>query len=334
MVNGSRGVVPIDLVAIAVLCGLVTLFSVQNIGPAAIRAPLGFAFVILAPGYALAAVLFPYERRQRNGWVIPADQGDKRSRITFVERIVISAGLSLAIVPLTGLLLGYTQWGFNPTALTAAIAILTVILSIAATVRRWAVPTEKRFTFPVLSAPTQLAAFIGEPRTAREETLAVVVILGLVISTAGIGFAATVPDNGERYTEFYIQGQDPESGEFEPDAYPEEWGAAESVDMVVGLTNQEGETVSYTIVVQQQQLSPTSDGYQVSDRTELDRIDVTAGAGETWREQLELTPTESSDDARIAYLLYVGEPPEEPTADTAYRTVHLSASGVPNEAET
>lgn len=334
MEHDPGAIVPIDLVSVVALCGVVTSLIIQHTGPAVIRIPLGFIFVLFAPGYALAAVLFPYNgNRSKHGAVLTEQEGTW-GQITFVERLVVSVGLSVAIVPLAGLVLGYSPWGYNPTVLTVTIASLTIIAAIAGTIRRWTVPSDQRFIVPTVSIPTHFAAFIGKPATSREETLVVVIILGLVVSTAGIGFAATVPGNGERFTEFHIQAQDADSGAIEPDAYPNAWAVAEPVDVVVGLTNQEGETVEYTIVVQQQQLGQTTDGYEVTDRTELDRLDVTVGAGETWSEQLEVIPTESSDNARIAYLLYVGEPPDEPTAETAYRTVHLSAGGDTDETGT
>lgn len=333
MVNGSRATVPIDLVAIAALCGFVIFFSILDVVPPSIRIPLGFVFVLVAPGYALASALFPRGGSTDNKPNFSTDRNGEPTRITFVERLVLSVGLSIAVVPLVGVLVSYTQWGFDPTAVTIAIVCLTVTAAIVGTIRRWMIPIDQRFEVPVASAPTRLAAFLGEPETDREETLALVIILGLVVSTTGIGFAATVPGNGERFTEFYIQAQNPESGDFEPDAYPDEWAVDEPVDVFVGVTNQEGQTVNYTIVAQQQQLSSTNGRYQITAITELDRLEVTVDAGESWGERLEVTPTESSDGTRIAYLLYVGEPPDNPTAETAYRTVYLSADGDTDETE-
>lgn len=326
MANGSRAAVPIDLVAIVVVCGFVTFFMLQGIKTQSIRILLGAVFVLAAPGYAIASALFPHGGPTDKIASFSIDRNEETIRITLVERLVVSVGLSIAVVPLVGLLLSYTQWQFDPTAITVAIACLTVTAAIAGAIRRWSIPIDQRFKISVVSAPTHLAAFIGEARTHREDALAVIITLVLVVSAAGIGFAATGPGNGERFTEFYIQAENPESGEFEPDAYPDKWASGEPVDVVVGLTNQEGETVDYTIVVQQERLDPTADGYRVTGISELDRREVTVGPGETWSDSVEVTPTESSDVARIAYLLYVGEPPDEPRAETAYRTVHLSVS--------
>ncbi|MGC8542529.1 MAG: DUF1616 domain-containing protein, partial [Vulcanisaeta sp.] len=68
------------------------------------------------PGYALVEALYP--------------RGDELGPL---ERLALSIGLSLAVVPLIGLLLNYTPWGirFVPIVIstnTITIALLTVAL--------------------------------------------------------------------------------------------------------------------------------------------------------------------------------------------------------------
>ena len=59
-----------------------------------LRIILGIPFLLFFPGYALMAALFP-----------------KREGMYGVERIALSFGLSIAVVPLIGLILNYTHWG-------------------------------------------------------------------------------------------------------------------------------------------------------------------------------------------------------------------------------
>ncbi len=81
-----------------------------------LRYIFGSILVLFMPGYSLIEALYP--------------RGDELSPL---ERFALSIGLSLAVVPLIGLILNYTPWGirFIPilTSLTTfSIALLTVAL--------------------------------------------------------------------------------------------------------------------------------------------------------------------------------------------------------------
>jgi len=81
-----------------------------------LRYGLGALMILFMPGYALVEALYP--------------RGDELSPL---ERLALSIGLSLAVVPLIGLLLNYTPWGirFVPIVIstnTITIALLTVAL--------------------------------------------------------------------------------------------------------------------------------------------------------------------------------------------------------------
>ena len=78
---------------------------------------LGSIFVLFLPGYSLIKALFPTKE------------------IDNIERTAISIGMSLALVPLVGLLLNYTPWGIRLTPITVSLLSLTIILSIAGLIR-------------------------------------------------------------------------------------------------------------------------------------------------------------------------------------------------------
>ena len=59
-----------------------------------LRIILGIPFLLFFPGYALAATIFT-----------------KGRGMDAVERVALSFGLSIAVVPLIGLILKYTPWG-------------------------------------------------------------------------------------------------------------------------------------------------------------------------------------------------------------------------------
>jgi len=52
-----------------------------------------------------------------------------------IERVALSIGISLALVPLTGLLLNYTPWGITLTPITLSLLTLTMIFATTAIIR-------------------------------------------------------------------------------------------------------------------------------------------------------------------------------------------------------
>ena len=96
-----------------------TVFTIQeNSYPLIyIRYVLGAIFVLFLPGYSLIKALFP-EKELDN-----------------IERTALSIGMSLALVPITGLILNYTPWGIRTTPVTLSLLCLTTIFATAAIIR-------------------------------------------------------------------------------------------------------------------------------------------------------------------------------------------------------
>ena len=98
-----------------------TVFAIQeNFYPLIyIRYILGAIFVVFLPGYSLIKLLFP-EKELDN-----------------IERTALSMGMSLALVPITGLILNYTPWGIRTTPITLSLLTLTIIFATAALIREY-----------------------------------------------------------------------------------------------------------------------------------------------------------------------------------------------------
>ena len=78
---------------------------------------LGSIFVLWLPGYTLIKALFPTKE------------------IDNIERTALSIGMSLALVPIIGLLLNYTPWGIRLTPITLSLLALTITIATAALIR-------------------------------------------------------------------------------------------------------------------------------------------------------------------------------------------------------
>ena len=55
--------------------------------------------------------------------------------LNFIERVVLSVGLSLAIVTMSGVLLNYTPWGMGIAPVTVTLLVLTLMCAFAGVVR-------------------------------------------------------------------------------------------------------------------------------------------------------------------------------------------------------
>jgi uncharacterized membrane protein len=88
----------------------------------ALRYFLGTLYVLYLPGYVLVEALYP-------------EEGDLKP----LERLALSIGLSLAIVPLIGLILNYTPWGIRLGPVIVSLAIYTFGISIIALIRKYSI---------------------------------------------------------------------------------------------------------------------------------------------------------------------------------------------------
>ncbi|MFB0569120.1 MAG: DUF1616 domain-containing protein [Nitrososphaeria archaeon] len=85
---------------------------------------LGTLFVIFLPGYAFIEALF-----------VNPISGKKE--LDQIARFALSIGMSLALVPLIGLLLNYTPWGIRLEPIAVSLSIFTLICIFVAAYRKF-----------------------------------------------------------------------------------------------------------------------------------------------------------------------------------------------------
>jgi len=104
-------------IGLAIATTLIVFATPEDIFPLTYaRYILGSIFVLWLPGYSLTRALFP-----------PETKNEKSGRnVDSTTRVALSMGLSLALVPLVGLLLNYTPWGIrlNPVTLSLLLSVL------------------------------------------------------------------------------------------------------------------------------------------------------------------------------------------------------------------
>jgi hypothetical protein len=98
-----------------------------------IRYVLGTIFILWLPGYAFIKALFPQHLPFTKGLAHTLETSEKN--LDIIERIALSLGMSLALVPIVGLLLNYTPWGIRLTPIVLSLLALTTIFATAAIIR-------------------------------------------------------------------------------------------------------------------------------------------------------------------------------------------------------
>jgi uncharacterized membrane protein len=120
------------LVAGAITAALVFTIS-DNVYPwAYVRNVFGVIFVLFLPGYAFIKALFPVNIL-----------GDASTRsLETIVRIALSIGMSIALVSIVGLLLYYSPWGLDLTAIVLSLLSFTLISATVAVAREYNIKRE------------------------------------------------------------------------------------------------------------------------------------------------------------------------------------------------
>lgn len=295
-----------------------------------IRVGLALPLVLLLPGYAFISALFPDA---------PAEDG---TGFGALERIALSVALSLALVSMIAYATNFTPYGITLIPIGVATIGWTVVFSLIALVRRARAAPEDRYglrssvtpgVIPNLFTVSQRrqagdsrGAF--EPENGRHVLLNVFLVFSLLTLLAGgayMAFAASSLPAEEPHTELYLLSEN-DDGELTTTDLPTDLSGGETESITVGIENHEGETVTYTAVVYQQEITLADDGQTVesiNDEAELDRFETTVENGETDQIAYDAGPT-TDDDAYVWFLLYHDDVPEDPSPENADETTRLA----------
>jgi uncharacterized membrane protein len=124
----------------------VTLAPVLSETP--LRVVFGLPFVLFLPGYAFVAALFPEAGEDPTDEEAKDEASRSASGIDGIERVALSFGLSIAVVPLIGLVLNFTPFGIRLVPILMSVSLFTVAATAVAARRRHLLPLEERFQVP------------------------------------------------------------------------------------------------------------------------------------------------------------------------------------------
>ena len=212
----------IALICLALL-GLLAVIAAIPILITVLRVILGLAFVLFLPGFTLQAAVFPH-----------------RTDLDTPERLALSFGLSLAVIPLVALLLDRLPWGIHPWPILVAEGLLVLLFSLAAVLRSRRLPHEGRLQagkWPHL--PGWWSSLERGER--RQYTILAGTLLTALLSASAILF---LPSPAGSYTEFYILG-----AQGLAEGYAREARLGEDLAVLMGITNHERQAKTYRVEV-------------------------------------------------------------------------------------
>jgi uncharacterized membrane protein len=116
-------------ILIAVIVVTLLLFPLVAFTSGVLRIIFGICLVLFFPGYTFLSALFP-----------------RKGDLSGIDRIALSFGLSIAVVPLIGLILNYTVWGIRLYPILISITVFILACSAVAWHRQSRLPSEERFS--------------------------------------------------------------------------------------------------------------------------------------------------------------------------------------------
>lgn len=313
-----------DVVAVVAYLVLVDVLVAAD----AIGGPLRLVIVtplfVILPGYALLSLLFPAgaessvdDRRRQLGGL-----GLRHGGLAWRERIVLSFGSSIALLPLFGFVVAAVG-GFTPAIVVAVPTVFILACQVLGAVRRWRLPAERSYRVPVRSWLLALdTGIVNAPdrRMASLNGLLLIVVTGAIV---GLGVAVAAPPAAETATDLSLLTTTG-AGEYVESGYPSSFVAGEPQPLVAAVTNHEQERTDYTIVVEVHRTATAAPGStNVLERQEVIRERNTVEPGETWHWEHEISTRMLGDELRLTYLLYRGPAPDSPSMESAYRTAYL-----------
>lgn len=316
--------VPSDLLPIVGFLLLVNLsIVVLGVSSPPIRVALGAPLLLFLPGYVLVNTLFPRTSvndppRRSGGWGLVPEQ---YCVLDGPERVALSFGLSLAMLPLFALVIGVSRWPYTVDVIVPSLSSLILVGAATSAFRRNAVRPEARFETPFRAWAGRLRRFVFADDLANT-AVNVALVLSVVLSVAVAGYAFAAPQDGERYSELSLLTET-DDGEYVAGNYPEAITTGNESQLVAAVENREQTETEYTIVTQVERVNASGDSVTVVEASELRRTEMSLNPGEKRYDEHTVSPEMVGDDLRLSYYLYKGDAPERVSEETAYRHVYV-----------
>ena len=133
-----------------------------------------------------------------------------------------------------------------------------------------------------------------------DRVLSVVLVLAILGALGALGYSVANPAVAERFTEFYILGAGGEAKN-----YTAELVVGKEARQLVGIINQEQETVTYRLEV-------------ITDGVKNNEVEpITLEHNEKWENTVSFTPTHTGTNQKVEFSLY------KQGQNQVYESLHL-----------
>lgn len=280
--------------------------------------------LVVLPGYALLSLLYPRGARRRvdDGRRPLGGLGLRGGGLAWRERLLLSFGLSVALLPPFGFVVAAAGTGFATVPAVAVPSGFTAACLLLGAVRRRRLPAGQAYEVPVRSWLAELDAAVFDARDRSEAVLNAALVVVVAGALVGMAAAVAAPPSPESYTSLSLLTTS-QSGDYVESGYPSTIVAGEPQSLVAGVTNHEDERTDYTIVVEIHRVSTDGGSTTVLERRSLARQEATVAPGETWYWSHNVSTRMLGDELRLTYMLYRGSVPASASTDSAYRTAYL-----------
>ena len=205
-----------------------------------------------------------------------------RDSLGGIERLALSFGLSIAVVPLIGLVLNYTPWGITLYPILISITLFVLATSGIGWYRQQRLPEADRFRVTFKAGLPNWAGM-----TRLDKVLRICLVVAILAALGSLGYVIAMPKQGEKFTEFYILNI-----EGKAEDYPQQVILGEPVDIVIGAANHEYQPASYRVNI-------TIDGIENSE------VNIGTLAHEEKREKrVSLIPQLAGEKQKVEFYLY------------------------------
>jgi len=308
MQTGSEeeGVLVADLVA--VVTGVVGVLAMV-VSPAAPVRPLaillGLPFVLLVPGYAIVAAVFP-----RAG---DAGFGDA-TRTAWLARLGLSVVGSVVAIAIVGGVLAVSGLPFGRRTVLGSLCLLTLAATGIAWYRRRHLPIGTQ------AGVSRRQLWRRTRNVTGNSVLGVALTVVMLVAAAGaVGVVASDSVDSGGVTELYVLGAD-ESGQLVAGNYPSTLTAGEPVTLGVGVGTTLETGFDGRVVTTLERITVTDGRTVITESERLGTFEVSLAAGERSVRLHTVEPTLVGERLRLTQRLY------ERGSDSPLRRVQIWVS--------
>lgn len=290
--------------SLAIFGGVLLQIDPGIVGRTIVAVPL----VLVLPGYALTTALFPKRGKKPETVTETGDRISESRNLDFLERCALAVGSTIILLPFLGLVLLLGNIGISYVSVLGSLAGITAVSAIIGLGRRIRLQPAQRYILPRVVPENGISGGDGILGLAVTGTLC----LSIIIAVGAMGFALAYPQTGETYSDLYLV-TDGDDGVVAGE-YPEEVTVGESVTYGIGLHNNEGEHVNYSVVVELESINETG---EVTDRERLAERTIPLDSGEMVEESITVSPELVGEDQRVSVYLYLERVPWQPDHENA-----------------